>query len=183
MTDAAAELARPEQAMPDWPTEAYDVLQARRTSVFCYVPDSGHSQLIEKAHRDPDAIAVPLTCEEEGVAIQAGVHLGGGRGVLLMQSSGVGNCINFLSLVKHGRFPFLTIVTMRGGFGEQNPWQYPMGQAVESVLQAMGVITVVVDAVPDVRPSLEAAGNMVDKGGQAVAVLLTQRLLGAKKFD
>lgn len=183
MTDVVAGPVGPNGVATDWPAEAYDVLRARGTSVFCYVPDSGHSRLIEQAHRDAEVIAVPLTCEEEGVAVLAGVHLGGGRGVLLMQSSGVGNCINFLSLVKHGRFPFLAIVTMRGGRGEQNPWQYAMGQATEQVLQAMGVINVAVDAAADVRPSLEAAVDMVDKGGQAVAVLLTQRLLGVKKFE
>ncbi|HXZ66426.1 MAG TPA: hypothetical protein VEH05_16940, partial [Streptosporangiaceae bacterium] len=108
--------------------------------------------------------------------------LGGARSVLLMQSSGVGNCVNFLSLIQHGRFPFLTLVTMRGGRGEQNPWQYPMGQAVETVLTAMGVITLVVDEAADAVPTVEAAIGMVDRAGRAVAVLLTQRLIGVKKF-
>jgi sulfopyruvate decarboxylase TPP-binding subunit len=44
--------------------------------------------------------AVPLTTEEEGVALSAG----GQRGVLLMQSSGVGNCVNMLSLTQIFRF-------------------------------------------------------------------------------
>ena len=37
------------------------------------------------------------------------------------------------------KFPLLTLVSMRGEFGEGNPWQFPMGQAVEPVLKAMGV--------------------------------------------
>ena len=57
-----------------------------------------------------------------------------------MQSSGVGNCINMLSLINGCRFPFLTLVSMRGDFGEGNPWQYPMGLATIPVLEAMGVI-------------------------------------------
>src|SRR5207244_11114675 len=89
---------------------------------------------------DPGVHSIPLTTEEEGVALIAGADLGGERAVLLMQSSGVGNCINMLSLIKGGRFPLLTLVSMRGDFGAGNPWQYAMGQATEPVLEAIGVI-------------------------------------------
>lgn len=165
-----------------WPDEVYARLRARVTTQFCYVPDSGHRRLIELAHKDPQVCAIPLTCEEEGVAIAAGAHLGLSRAVLLIQSSGVGNCINFLSLIQHCRIPFLTLVTMRGDFGEQNPWQFAMGRAVEPALTAMGVDVVRADHPADVLPAVDAALGMVDRGGRAVAVLLGQRLLGAKDF-
>jgi sulfopyruvate decarboxylase TPP-binding subunit len=87
-----------------------------------------------------------------------------------------------LSLVQHCQFPFLTLVTMRGDFGEQNPWQYAMGQATEPVLRTMGLLTLRVERPDEVVPTVEAAIGMVNPGGRAVAVLLTQRLLGAKKF-
>jgi sulfopyruvate decarboxylase TPP-binding subunit len=57
-----------------------------------------------------------------------------------MQSSGAGNCVNILSMIKSGHFPFLTLISMRGDFGEQNPWQMPMGQALRPVLEAMDII-------------------------------------------
>ena len=44
-----------------------------------------------------------------------------------MQSSGVGNCVNMLSLAKNCRFPLVILVTMRGEWAEFNPWQVPMG--------------------------------------------------------
>jgi sulfopyruvate decarboxylase TPP-binding subunit len=125
---------------------------------------------------------VALTSEEEGVAMLAGADLGGARGVLLMQSSGTGNCVNMLSLIKGGRFPFLTLVSMRGDFGEGNPWQFPMGQAVQPVLDAMGVICLRIEQPEEVVPTVGAALTMVFQSGQAVAVLLTQKLLGAKQF-
>lgn len=167
---------------PAWPDDVYVALRRRNTTQFCFVPDSGHRRLIERAVADPEVHAVPLTCEEEGVGVLAGAHLGLARGVLLMQSSGVGNCINFLSLIQHCRIPLLALVTMRGEFGEQNPWQYPMGQAVQPTLSAMGVLTPRCDRVDDVLPTVEAAFGMVDRGGRAVAVLLGQRLIGAKTF-
>ena len=125
-----------------WPEEIYRVLREFDVAQFAYVPDAGHKVLIDLSLADPAVHSVPLTTEEEGVGLLAGAHLGGGRGVLLMQSSGVGNCINFLSLAKGGQFPFLMLVTMRGDFGEGNPWQIPMGQAVAPVLEAMGVICI-----------------------------------------
>jgi sulfopyruvate decarboxylase TPP-binding subunit len=99
-----------------------------------------------------------------------------------MQSSGVGNCINMLSLIKGGRFPFLTLISMRGSFGEGNPWQYAMGQATPAVLEAMGVIVLRAEQPDEVLDVVGAALTMVFKGGQSVAVLLTQRLIGAKPF-
>jgi sulfopyruvate decarboxylase TPP-binding subunit len=170
--------------MPEagWQSDCYRELRTRGVRHFCYVPDSGHAALIEAARLDRDAVAVGLTAEEEGVAILAGLHLGDGKGVLLMQSSGVGNCVNFLSLIKHGRFPFLALVTMRGEFGEQNPWQFPMGQATGTVLRAMGVITLRADSAEEAAATVAAGCDMAHRGGQAVAVLLGQRLLGAKQF-
>ena len=111
-----------------------------------------------------------------------GAHLGGARGVAAMQSSGIGNCVNMFSLVKNGLFPMLVLVSMRGDFGEGNPWQMPMGQAVEPVMEAMGFITVRIDRPEDVEGAMRAACTMVFKSGQAVGVLLTQKLIGAKAF-
>ncbi|MEA2774699.1 MAG: hypothetical protein QOF90_105 [Acetobacteraceae bacterium] len=165
-----------------WPDALYDLLRANRVIQFCYVPDAGHKVLINRSLADRDAHSIPLTTEEEGVAMVAGTDLGGQRAVLLMQSSGVGNCINMLSLTQGGRFPFLTIVSMRGEFGEGNPWQFAMGQAVEPVLKAMGVIVLRAEQPADVIPCVTAAITMAFQSGQQVAVLLTQRLIGAKKF-
>jgi sulfopyruvate decarboxylase TPP-binding subunit len=165
-----------------WQDALYDLLRRHNVTQFAYVPDAGHRILIDRSLADPGVHSVALTTEEEGVALMAGADLGGARGVLLMQSSGAGNCINMLSLIKGGRFPFLTILSMRGDFGEGNPWQFPMGQAVEPVLQAMGVIVLRAEKPDEVIPTVEAALTMVFQSGNAVAVLLTQKLLGAKAF-
>ena len=167
---------------PRWQDQLYDLLRRHGVTQFAYVPDAGHRILIDRSLADPDVHSVALTTEEEGVALLAGADLGGARAVLLMQSSGAGNCINMLSLTKGGRFPFLALLSMRGDFGEGNPWQMPMGQAVEPVLQAMGVICLRVERPEDVVPTATAALTMAFQSGSAVAVLLTQKLLGAKAF-
>jgi sulfopyruvate decarboxylase TPP-binding subunit len=165
-----------------WQDDLYDLLRRNNVAQFAYVPDAGHRILIDRSLADPGVHSVALTTEEEGVALLAGADLGGARSVLLMQSSGAGNCVNMLSLIKGGRFPFLTLLSMRGDFGEGNPWQFPMGQAVEPVLREMGVICLRVEKPEEVVPTVSAALTMVFQGGNAVAVLLTQKLLGAKAF-
>ena len=168
--------------MTDWQEDLYRVLKEFEVSQVSYVPDAGHRVLIDKSLEDPGMHSVPLTTEEEGIAMLAGAHLGGARGVAAMQSSGIGNCVNMFSLVKNGLFPMLVLVSMRGDFGEGNPWQMPMGQAVEPVMEAMGFITVRIDRPEDVEGAMRAACTMVFKSGQAVGVLLTQKLIGAKAF-
>src|SRR5256885_664314 len=150
-----------------WQDAVYDLLRQHNVTQFGYVPDAGHKILINRSIADPDVHAVPLTTEEEGVALIAGADLGGARAVLLMQSSGVGNCINMLSLITGGRFPFLTLVSMRGDFGEGNPWQFPMGQATVPVLEAMGVICLRADNSAEAVAVVNAALTMVFLAGRA----------------
>ena len=120
-----------------WQDQLFDVLKGADIRQVGYVPDAGHSRLIARCKADPDIRDVVLTTEEEGIAMAAGAWLGGQRSALLMQSSGVGNCINMLSLIRACRFPMLMLVTMRGEWEEFNPWQVPMGSIVEPALEAL----------------------------------------------
>lgn len=163
-----------------WGEEIYGILRKWDVTQFSYVPDGGHKVLIDCSLKDPDVHSVPLTTEEEGVALLVGAHLGGARGVVMMQSSGVGNCANMFSFVRNGQFPMLILVSMRGEFGEHNPWQFPMGQAARPILEICGFICLRIERPEDVSPVIEAACAMVFKSGQPVAVLLGQRFIGAK---
>lgn len=181
MAKAAAGKAG-ETAEDAWQKVVYDTLKAQGVKIFSYVPDAGHRMAIDLSIADPDVHSVALTTEEEGVALAAGAHLGGGRSVLLMQSSGLGNCVNFMSMITGGRFPFLTILSMRGDFGEGNPWQMGMGQATRPILDAMGFVTLEINSPDEVESTIVAGSTMAFKSGQPVAVLLTQKLIGAKQF-
>ena len=147
-----------------------------------YVPDAGHARLIELCQMDDGFKTVPLTTEEEGIAVLAGAWLGGERGVLLMQSSGVGNCLNMLAMVQECRFPFLTLVTMRGEWGEFNPWQLPMGQSAARLLRDMGVIVQPVNEAKQVGETVNAAARLAFDAYRAVAVLISQRIIGFKDW-
>ena len=166
-----------------WPEAVYRVLKEGGVRQVAYVPDAGHSALIRSAQADPEVRDVVLTTEEEGVAVVSGAWLGGQRAVLLMQSSGVGNCVNMFSLLKTCQLPFLTLVTMRGEFGEFNPWQIPMGSTVQSVMELMGITVFRADRAEDVEPVVQAAFDQAFLANERVAVLLGQKLIGAKKWE
>jgi len=170
------------QVNASWPDAVFEVLRRFDVRQIGYVPDAGHARLIERAHADPAMKAVVLTTEEEGIALGAGAWLGGERSVLLMQSSGVGNCVNMLSLIGLCRIPFLALVTMRGEWGEFNPWQIPMGAATPDALAVMGVHVMRAERPDEAAETVEAAAVMAYEAESAVAVLLSQRLIGAKVF-
>jgi sulfopyruvate decarboxylase alpha subunit len=163
-----------------WAHDIHDVFKQLNISEVSYVPDAGHVRLINLCQSDPGMSAVALTTEEEGVAFAAGAYLGGKRAALLMQSSGVGNCINMLSLIKTCRFPFIALVTMRGEWAEFNPWQVPMGTTTQAALQLMDVLVYRVERGEEAAETVAAALDMTFNGGPATAVLLSQRLIGAK---
>jgi sulfopyruvate decarboxylase alpha subunit len=169
-------------ALPTWPDEVYRVLKDAGIRQVAMVPDAGHSRLIRAFDADPETRLVTLTTEEEGVAMLAGAWLGGQRGVLLLQSSGVGNCINMLSLPNICRMPLLMLVTMRGDWGEFNPWQIPMGQGTRASLEAMGVIVTRADEPHLVASTVQGAANLAFNTWRPTAVLIGQKVLGAKNF-
>ncbi|MFT4150280.1 MAG: hypothetical protein QM656_08790 [Paracoccaceae bacterium] len=166
----------------DWPQELYEVLKGAGIRQMSYVPDAGHSTLIRLFGADPEVATNVLTTEEEGIAIATGAWLGGMRSVVLMQSSGVGNCINMLSLPVQTRTPLLMLVTMRGEWAEFNPWQVPMGQATEASLRAIGVTVLRAETGADLVETVAQAAGMAFDADQQIAVLIGQRLLGKKKW-
>jgi sulfopyruvate decarboxylase TPP-binding subunit len=86
-------------------------------------------------------------------------------------------------MVRTCAFPFLAIVSMRGQWGEFVPWQIPMAQATPAVLSAMGVIVQPVGPPADVAETITSCTKLAFDGGAAVAMLLNQRLIGAKEFQ
>ena len=167
----------------DWPDRLFDTFKRADIRQVGYVPDAGHARLIARCRADDDIRDVPLTTEEEGVALAAGAWLGGQRCALLMQSSGVGNCINMLSLARTCRFPLLMLVTMRGEWEEFNPWQVPMGQATRPVLEAMGTVVHRPGSAEEIAPTVNAALRLAYNSYACVAVLIPQRVIGIKSFQ
>lgn len=166
----------------NWQQELFSTLKKESINQISFVPDAGHSKIIDMAINDPEIISIALTTEEEGVALSCGAWLGGHKSVLLMQSSGVGNCINMFSILKSCNFPFLTFVTMRGEFEEFNSWQVPMGSTTKPALELMGFRVSRVDSLDQVLPVTKKALEDVFLRNCRIAILLGQKFIGKKKW-
>jgi sulfopyruvate decarboxylase alpha subunit len=170
-------------AAPAWQEAIFATLKRGGIRQVAYVPDAGHAHVIRRIAEDPDINGVALTTEEEGVALACGAWLGGQRAALLMQSSGVGNCVNMFSLLQSADFPFLALVTMRGEYAEFNPAQRPMGLATQRALELMGITVLRADRAGDVEDRVGAALDAAFEAGERVAVLLGQQLIGRKQWS
>jgi sulfopyruvate decarboxylase alpha subunit len=169
-------------AAVNWPDRLYATLKRAGVRQVGYVPDAGHSRLIDLCRGDGDIHDVALTTEEEGVALCAGAWLGGDRSALLMQSSGLGNCINMLSLARTCRFPLLMFITMRGEWEEFNPWQVPMGSIVDPVLKLCEADVYRATKPDEVAGAAQRAVQQAFGDERIAAVLLSQQLIGKKAW-
>ena len=163
-----------------WPDRLYETFKRAGIRQVGYVPDAGHARLIDLCRADPDIRDIVLTTEEEGVALAAGAWLGGERSALLMQSSGLGNCINMLSLARTCRFPLLMLITMRGEGEEFNPWQQPMGSIVEPVLKLCEAEIYRARKPEEVETLAERAVQLAFGDERIAALVLSQELIGKK---
>ncbi|MCL7413361.1 MAG: sulfopyruvate decarboxylase subunit alpha, partial [ANME-2 cluster archaeon] len=89
---------------------------------------------------------VQLTREENGVGICAGHYLGGGRPVMVIQSTGLGNMFNaLLSLNATYSIPLPIIASWRGVYKEGIPAQVPFGRALTGMLDAADIQYTIID--------------------------------------
>ncbi len=165
-----------------WQKETFSALRRQGIDLVCHVPDAGHAKVIEMCEADNEVDCITCTSEEEGIHMLSGAWLGGRKGAMLLQSSGVGNIINALAMPNTCRIPILIIVTMRGEYGEFNPWQVPMGQGTPACLEAMGVRLYRAEEQEQVASAVENMARLAYDSQQLCAVLLSQELLGAKDF-
>ncbi len=165
-----------------WSEDVFKVLDNHQIGTIATVPDAGLTGVLSLCEDADSKKVITLTTEEEGVGLMLGLWLGKQRGALLMQSSGVGNCINALSVMASTRAPCAMLITMRGQWGEFNPWQVPMGHATKPVMEAMGVYCYSVEQADQIAETFDAACGLAFNGGYSTAVLIHQRALGTKVF-
>jgi sulfopyruvate decarboxylase alpha subunit len=165
-----------------WFDVVHERLRAHEVRLIAHVPDQVLAPLVRTLEADPYFVVVPLTREEEGVGILTGGWLGGLRGALLLQSSGLGNCLNALGgLPLAYRIPMLLIVSPRGRLAEFNPSQVPMGRATPKLLDALGVEAVELAREEEVGALVDQAARSCFSSGQVIALVVSTLLSGGKR--
>ena len=111
-------------------------LRAIKPDHIFYLPSSTLKQVLEELAVTDGARLYPLTREEEGIGIAAGLALTGARPVLVIQDNGVGNALTALTTFPQAyHIPILLLVSQRGGLGEYNSMIHTFCEHVEAVLQ------------------------------------------------
>ena len=166
----------------DWSADVHRALKDFGVTQVGFVPDAGLKRIIELCVADPDMRSIPLSSEEEGPCMMAGAWLGGAKGCVLMQSGGVGNCINNFGMIEVCHFPLLMLISQRGSWGEGNRWQLPMGQRCARYLELAGFQVLAVERPEEAGPAVTAAARQAYFCLNGAAVLFSQRVMGAKVF-
>ena len=162
-----------------WHRHVADALTRNGIRTFATVPDYIVSQVLEHLWADESCQVVTMTREEEGVGLLSGAFMAGRRGALLMQNSGLGNCVNALaSLNQAAQIPIVMVISHRGDIGEFNVAQVPMGQATEQVLDALDVRYIKPHSVEEFEAEADGLLKLCFTRNLPVAMLLPGDLTG-----
>jgi sulfopyruvate decarboxylase alpha subunit len=165
-----------------WSKLLADILRRNGIRLFASVPDYIVSHVLEHLEADPECRVVTVTREEEGVGLLSGAFLAGKRGALIMQNSGLGNCVNALgSLNGASQIPIVLVMSHRGDLGEFNPAQVPMGQAAGKILEALGIRTLVPRTMADLEAQGDGLITLAYTRSLPVAFVLPAQLTGGKR--
>ncbi len=164
---------------PAWAQGVVGALKASGVRFVTHVPDTPLGHLLRLMEPDPDFDVTAATREEEAVGIAAGIALGGGRAVAMMQTSGLGNALNALaSVAVPYQVPMLLLISQRGEAGEWNVAQVPGGRMLRPSLDALGIQHVTLAEEPEVDRALRAAADLAFGTRIPAAAILSKRLTG-----
>jgi sulfopyruvate decarboxylase subunit alpha len=163
---------------PAWASGVCAGIHAAGSRDVVYVPDNPLSHVLrELDDRFRDIRLLLATREEEAFGIAAGLYLGGRLPTVMLQSSGLGNSLNGVtSLLLPYEIPVLVVVSMRGDAGEWNAAQVPMGRAVRSIFDAIGVPHATVESADSARETVRIAGTTAFGTRRIGACLLPRRV-------
>lgn len=166
---------------PGWARTLLDTFRSEAIRTLVFLPDTVMGRLLALAEQDAFFRLVGVHREEEAVGILSGLCLGGERGAMLIQSSGLGNALNALgSLAMAYRIPFPLLVSLRGELGEFNPAQLQMGRAVPGCLDALNIRHVTLRSEVDLDTIVSGALKTCFTAEEPFGLLLSAQLTGWK---
>ncbi len=141
------------------------------------LPDQWLGSLIKQCESDPAITHIKLAREDDGVGICAGAYLGGRKGALVCQNSGLLLSANALAgIAFHHQIPLLVLAAHRGGFDDNQYYQMYKGRVCEPVLEALGLPHRVIDG-PEELALIEDAARHAFLNRLPVVLLLRRRAL------
>lgn len=149
------------------------------------VADSVFKDLIEELEQDAlDESYVLATREDNAVALAVGAYLAGERPLVFMESAGVGTALDAItSLATVYGIPLVLLIAWAGYKGRDVPHHNSIGLALEQLLSAIEMPTVVIGADDLARPALgealrRAADEAAGAGGPCAVLVVPTELAG-----
>ena len=180
-SESAPSAVRMQADVLDWQAQIANAIRDADVSAVAYVPDARLRGIVEALRAGGPQVRT-LTREEECIAYACGHLLAGSRAVVLMQCSGLGNCLNAIgSLCLPYGIGVPIILSMRGTLGERNPSQVPMGRATPTLLEALDIQAF---ALSDPERAGATAGGALELAfstGTCAAVVLDASLGGGRE--
>lgn len=163
-----------------WHDDVITGLDSAGIDLVAYLPDSVLGPLIDRVE-GTDIETVRVAREEAAVGLLAGAWLGGRRGALICQTSGLANCFNALgSLSVPGGLPFVGLVSRRGDLGDHNRAQVSAGYAMPRLLDEIGVRNRLVERGTDPAEVVDLAAETAFSVQDPYVLLLDRTLTGGK---
>jgi sulfopyruvate decarboxylase subunit alpha len=176
-----SESPAPQSPRPTWQAAIADTLAASGVTVAAFVPDTRLQPILSRL-ADNGVRLRSLTREEECVGYAAGQRIAGGRPVVLMQSSGLGNALNAIGgLAVPYRLGLPLVVSMRGTLGEANQSQVPLGRAASSLLATLGIQAFSVRSAAAAEQVTAGVTTLAFEAGECAAVILEPELGGGRE--
>jgi len=132
-----------------------DILKNNRIDIAATLPCDRIKALLPLIAKNIKTI--PLTREENGIGICAGAFLGGGRAIMVIQSTGIGNMITaLLSLNLTYGIPLPIIASWRGVYKESIEAQWQFGKKLPKILEACGINFTIIESLKEIDKLDEA---------------------------
>ena len=164
-----------------WSESIVACLKRHEVRLIAYLPDTIVYRVVSLIEGDPYFERVPVAREEECVGILAGAYLGGMRGAMFAQNSGLGNCVNALaSLAVPSQIPMLMFLGQRGELGEFNVCQTGMGRATRPILDALGIPHVTLTRPEEVEGLTGDGIRLAYNTRTPIGFILPRQLTGGK---
>ena len=168
-------------AQAGWHEHIADALRRNDIRLFGTVPDFIVSQVLDHLWSDESCHVITSSREEEALGMLSGAYLAGKRGALLMQNSGLGNCVNTIaSLNIAAQIPVVMVISHRGDLGEYNAAQVPMGQAAERILETLDIRYAIPHTVEEFDSVADGLIKLAYTRSLPVAFLLPNDMTGGR---
>ena len=169
------------QQVPAYARLIWEGLRRNDIRAIAHLPDATVGPIIKLVEADDFFTVTRLNREEEGVGVLAGHYLGGQRGALLFQTSGLGNMVNGLAgLAIAYQIPMLLIASPRGVLGEHNPAQLPMGRAIGKILDSLTIPAYWLQDEARIPRFMDMGSRGAFASSTPVALLIDTLLTGGK---